>query len=62
MILNEQMEGNINKDLIYYDDTVSMLQRTTYRVYPIIQEINSRMIKEKEIGLDENLLSSVTQT
>lgn len=56
------MEGNINKDLIYYDDTVSMLQRTTYRVYPIIQEINSRMIKEKEIGLDENLLSSVTQT
>jgi len=26
----------MNKDLIYYDDSVSMLERTAYRIYPII--------------------------
>lgn len=32
------------KDLIYYDDSVSMLERTAYRVLPIIQECATKLI------------------
>ena len=32
------------RDLIYYDDSISMLERTAYRVYPIIQECASKLI------------------
>ena len=35
LIVNE-VQHEVNKDIIYYDDAVSMLQRTAYRVYPII--------------------------
>ena len=38
-------------DLIYYDHSVSMLERTALRVYPIIKEISTRMVKHKDIGL-----------
>jgi hypothetical protein len=31
-------ESQEMRDLIYYDDSVSMLERTAYRVYPIILE------------------------
>jgi hypothetical protein len=27
------------QDLIYYDDQISMLERTAYRVFPIIDDI-----------------------
>lgn len=30
---NQQMQ---NKDLIYYDESVSMLERTAFRILPII--------------------------
>ena len=40
-------------DLIYYDHSVSMLERTALRVYPIIKEISQRMVKHKDIGLPE---------
>jgi hypothetical protein len=33
-----------NKELIYYDESVSMLERTAYRIYPIIQEVADRMV------------------
>ena len=39
------------KDIIYYDDSISMLERTAYRVYPIILDIISRMVKYKEVNL-----------
>ncbi len=32
---NDENDRNI-KDLIYYDDSVSMLERTAFRVFPII--------------------------
>lgn len=49
IIANEQNiqdeNGQPLKDMIYYDDSVSMLERTAYRVYPVIKEIASRMVK-----------------
>jgi hypothetical protein len=36
-------------DLIYYEHTVSMLERTAYRVYPIIKEVVRRMVPEKDL-------------
>ena len=35
---NGDPNNNSLKDLIYYDDSVSMLERTAYRVYPIVYE------------------------
>lgn len=40
-------QGSV-KDLIYYDDSISMLERTAYRILPIIQDCASRMIKPPE--------------
>ena len=40
-------------DLIYYDHSVSMLERTALRVYPIMKEISQRMVKHKDIGMSE---------
>lgn len=45
----------MNKELIYYDDSVSMLERTAYRILPIIQEVASRMIKSPNQEEDETL-------
>lgn len=54
IIANEQNiqddNGQAMKDLIYYDESVSMLERTAYRVYPIVQEVASRMVKQKEFN------------
>lgn len=41
------------KDIIYYNDSVSMLERTSYRLYPIIKEVMSKLVKEK-IDTDKN--------
>ena len=30
--------------MIYYDDEISMLERTSYRVYPVIKEICTKMV------------------
>ena len=35
-------------DLIYFDEQVSMLERTALKYYPIIQEVAKRMTKHKE--------------
>lgn len=35
-------------DLIYYDHSISMLERTALRVYPIIKEIQTRMVRHKD--------------
>ena len=40
--------GGGMKDLIYYDDSISMLERTAYRILPIIQDCYARMIKSGE--------------
>ena len=34
-----QNESTSKLDLIYYEHSVSMLERTAYRVYPIIKEV-----------------------
>lgn len=41
-------------DLIYYDHSISMLERTALRVFPILKEIQNRMVKHKDVpgGLD----------
>ena len=36
-------------DLIYYDHSISMLERTALRVFPIIKEIQNRMVKHKDV-------------
>ena len=51
-------QASSKADLIYYDDTISMLERTAFRIYPIIKEIVSRMVKHKEI---ESLDNSIKQ-
>lgn len=44
--------------MIYYDDEISMLERTSYRVYPVIKEICTKMVlstqekKEKNLSMD----------
>jgi hypothetical protein len=39
----------LNKsDLIYFDEQVSMLERTAHKFYPIIQEVAKRMVKHKD--------------
>lgn len=41
-------QASSKADLIYYDDNISMLERTAFRVYPIIKEIVSKMVKHKD--------------
>ena len=40
-------EEESRQDLIYYDDQISMLERTAYRIYPIIKEICKKMVQSK---------------
>ena len=47
--MNEAAENKFNKsDLIYFDEQVSMLERTASKFYPIIQEVAKRMVRHKE--------------
>jgi len=39
-----------NRDLIYYDDSISMLERTAFRVYPIIQDCASKLVLSSSPG------------
>jgi len=43
-------DSTSKNDLIYYEHSVSMLERTAYRVYPIIREVCARMVPEKDIS------------
>ena len=45
--VNESSEPS-TRDLIYYDDSISMLERTAYRVYPIIQDCASKLISNSD--------------
>ncbi len=36
--------------MLYYDEGVSMLERTTFKLLPIIKEVSSRMIGSKYQG------------
>lgn len=47
ILANEGGDSSL-KDLIYYDDSVSMLERTAYRVYPIVQECAKKLISPTE--------------
>jgi hypothetical protein len=47
--------GGGMKDLIYYDDSISMLERTAYRILPIIQDCAARMIKTPENINDDDI-------
>ena len=50
MLSSLSKEDSTSKnDLIYYENSVSMLERTAYRVYPIIREVNARMVPEKDM-------------
>lgn len=47
----KEIEGKLNKsDLIYFDEGVSMLERTAHKYYPIIQEVARKMVKHKEFN------------
>lgn len=37
-------------NLVYYDDSISMLERTAFKLLPIITEVCTKMIKYKENG------------
>jgi hypothetical protein len=36
------------RNLVYYDDSVSMLERTAFKLLPIITEVCSKMIKNRD--------------
>ena len=45
----KEVESKMNKsDLIYFDEGVSMLERTAHKFYPIILEVVKRMVQHKE--------------
>lgn len=47
----KEIENKMNKsDLIYFDEQVSMLERTAHKYYPIIQEVVKRMVRHKEVS------------
>lgn len=47
----KEIQNKLNKtDLIYFDEKVSMLERTAHKYYPIIQEACRRMVKHKDIN------------
>lgn len=51
----KEIESKLNKsDLIYFDEQVSMLERTAHKFYPIIQEVVKRMVKHKELPKDKS--------
>jgi len=52
-LVHEQQQTEIlsddsHEELIYYNDEISMLERTSFRVYPIIRAICSKMVSTKE--------------
>jgi len=47
-------QNSSKADLIYYDDNISMLERTAFRIYPIVKEIASRMVKHKDLDTLES--------
>ena len=48
-LLQDFTDTKLNKsDLIYFDEQVSMLERTAHKFYPIIQEVSKRMVRHKE--------------
>eukprot|EP00356_Strombidium_inclinatum_P005428 CAMPEP_0170487648 /NCGR_PEP_ID=MMETSP0208-20121228/6411_1 /TAXON_ID=197538 /ORGANISM="Strombidium inclinatum, Strain S3" /LENGTH=311 /DNA_ID=CAMNT_0010762001 /DNA_START=562 /DNA_END=1497 /DNA_ORIENTATION=+ len=48
-LLQDFTDTKLNKsDLIYFDDQVSMLERTAHKFYPIILEVAKRMVRHKE--------------
>lgn len=57
-LLNQINENKLNKsDLIYFDEQVSMLERTALRFYPIILEVAKRMVRHKEEDSISHLIS-----
>lgn len=44
----ENLSDDSHQELIYYNDDISMLERTSFRVYPIIKAICSKMVSTKE--------------
>jgi hypothetical protein len=53
----KDLDLKLNKsDLIYFDEQVSMLERTAHKFSPIINEVAKRMVKHKDIkknGVDK---------
>lgn len=43
----ENLSDESQQELIYYNDEISMLERTSFRVYPIIKAICSKMVSNK---------------
>lgn len=51
----KEIENKMNKsDLIYFDEQVSMLERTAHKYYPIIQEVVKRMVRHKEASTTDS--------
>ena len=45
-----EVEAKFNKsDLIYFDEQVSMLERTAHKFKPIVEEVSKRMVRHKDI-------------
>lgn len=55
MPASEIREKLSKTDLIYFDEKVSMLERTAHKYYPIVQEAVRRMVRHKD--LDYNVAS-----
>ena len=46
----KDLDQKLNKsDLIYFDEQISMLERTAHKFSPIINEVAKRMVKHKEL-------------
>lgn len=50
----KDLDQKLNKsDLIYFDEQVSMLERTAQKFSPIINEVARRMVKHKDTKRNE---------
>lgn len=53
----KDLDQKLNKsDLIYFDEQISMLERTASKHSPIVNEVVKRMVKHKELK-NKNYLS-----
>jgi len=56
----KEVESKLNKsDLIFFDEGVSMLERTAHKYYPIVQEVVKRMVKHKEFNYTDKQIEKV---
>ena len=58
----KDLDQKLNKsDLIYFDEQISMLERTAHKFSPIINEVAKRMVKHKELKNNSYLSNFVIE-